>query len=202
MTQIAQARSMLFCAGTFAVILVLTTLCSCMIRKTAAPEYFATEEKLLTAQIDDKSDPNVLSDLYARRARLRIRADNPHVDYQGALRDFESSLNLNPGQWNAGKVRDWIAALSRITALERDAGKIKAKYEQSESRNRTLTGTVEQLEKQEKELRKSVAQLEQSIEQLEKSIEQLEKKEKELRKSIEELQSLELQMEQRRQQLR
>jgi hypothetical protein len=174
MTQIVPARSIRICAGAFAVLLVLTTLISCVIRKAAAPEYFAAEEKRLTAKIDDASAPGVLSDLYARRAGLRVREDNPHVDYRGALRDFESSLNLDPGQWNAGNIRDWIAALRRITSLDQDAGKIKAKYEQSERQNRTLTGTVEQLEKQEKELRKS----------------------------IEELQSLELQMERRRQQLR
>ncbi len=154
--------------------LILTMLCSCVIRETAAPEYFVAEENRLTTQIYYASAPDVLSDLYASRARLRVRADNPHPDYRGALRDFESSLNLNPEPGKVGDIMDWIAALRRINALERDTGNIKAKYEQSERQNRTLTGTVEQLEK----------------------------KEKELRKSIEELQSLELQMEQRRQQLR
>jgi uncharacterized phage infection (PIP) family protein YhgE len=161
--------------------LVLTMLCSCMIRETAAPEYFVAEENRLTTQMDNTSNPDVLSDLYASRARLRVRTDNPHPDYRGALRDFESSLNLNPDQGKAGDIGDWIAALRRINELEQDTGKIKAKYEQSERQNRTLTGTVAQLEK---------------------TVEQLEKQEKELRKSIEELQSLELQMEKRRGQLR
>jgi hypothetical protein len=178
-THTGSARSALFCAG--AVMLVLTMLCSCVIRETAAPEYFVAEENRLTTQIYYASDPDVLSDLYASRARLRVRADNPHPDYRGALRDFESSLNLNPEPGKAGDIVDWIAALRRINALELDTGNIKAKYEQSEHQNRTLTGNVAQLEK---------------------TVEQLEKKEKELRKSIEELQSLELQMEQRRQQLR
>jgi hypothetical protein len=174
MTRTGSARAVLFCAGAVAVMLVLTTLFSCMIRKTAAPEYFVAEENRLTTHIYFASDRDVLSDLYLSRARLRIRADNPHPDYRGALRDFESSLNLNPRQWQAGDIMDWIAALSRIYALEQDTSKLKAKYEQGERLNKTLTGTVEQLERQEKELRRS----------------------------IEELQTLELQMEQRRQQLR
>ena len=174
MTQTGSARTVLFCAGAVAFMLVLTTLCSCMIRTTSAPEYSVAEENRLTTQIFYTSDPEVLSDLYASRARLRVRADNPHPDYRGALRDFQSSLNLNPEPGKAGDIMDWISALSRINALEQETGKTKAKFEQSESHNRTLTGTVEQLEKQQKELRKS----------------------------IEELQSLELQMEQRRQQHR
>jgi len=132
-TQTGSARAVLFCAG--AVMLVLTMLCSCMIRKTAAPEYFVAEENRLTTQIYYASDPDVLSDLYASRARLRVRADNPHPDYRGALRDFESSLNLNPEPGKTGDIVDWIAALRRINALELDTGNIKAKYEQSEHQN-------------------------------------------------------------------
>ena len=147
-----------------------------MIRRAAAPEYFVAEEKRLTTQIYFASDPGRSIGSVCSRAGLRVREDNPHVDYRGALRDFESSLNLDPRQWNAGNIRDWIVALRRVNALEQDTGKIKAKFEQSERQNRTFTGTVEQQGK--------------TVEQLKKTVEQLEKQQKELRKSIEELQSM------------
>lgn len=168
------ARPLQICSVAVAVILVLTALFSCMMRKTAAPEHFVEWERRLTIQIDNTTDPSVLSDLYASRARLRVRADNPAPHYRGALKDFTASLDLDSRRRDAREIMDWIIALSRIAALEQDVSKNKVRYEQSEQRNRTLTVTVEQLEKREKELRKS----------------------------IEELQSLELQMEQRRQQLR
>ena len=132
------------------------------------------EEKRLSDMIDNIHDSSALSDWYVDRARLRVRTNNPHPDYGGALKDFTASLNLNPKRGDGGDIRDWIAVLSKLANLEQSSIRLKSQYEKAQQQNLSLKSNIERLEKQEKELRKS----------------------------IEDLQSLELQMEQRRQQLR
>ncbi len=174
MTNSTSARALKFYWGLMSVFIVVTVLCGCAIRKTEAPESFAMEEKRLPDMIDNAQDSNALSDWYVSRARLRVRTNNPHPDYGGALKDFAASLNLNPKRGDGGDIRDWIAVLSKLANLEQSSIRLKSQYEKAQQQNLSLKNNIERLEKQEKELRKS----------------------------IEDLQSLELQMEQRRQQLR
>ncbi|MBI5591586.1 MAG: hypothetical protein HY881_14010 [Deltaproteobacteria bacterium] len=174
MTNSTSARALKFFWGSISVFIVATVLCGCTIRKTEAPESFAIEEKRLPDMIDNAQDSNALSDWYLSRARQRVRTNNPHPDYGGALKDFTASLNLNPTREDGGDIRDWIAVLSKLAKLEKSSIHLKSQYEKARQENLSLKINIERLEKQEEELRKS----------------------------IEDLQSLELQMEQRRQQLR
>ena len=156
-------------------ILVLTACGGCAIlERVPVKEDLVKEEKGLTENINNESNPFFLAEAYLRRARLRIRADNPRIDYGGALEDFKKAVDLKPEISTGKNIGDWIAALGRLTDLNHEVAQLKEKNEQTERQNRTLRSNVEQLEKQEQELRKT----------------------------IEELQALELQMEQRRQQLR
>jgi hypothetical protein len=156
-------------------ILLLTATGGCaIIKPVLVEEDLVNEENRLTESITTESNPVLLAEIYVSRARLRLRADNPHIDYSGALEDLKKAVDLKP-QISAGKdIRDWMAVLGRLVDLNEVVAQLKDKNEQTERQNRALRSSVEQLEKQEHELRKT----------------------------IEGLQALELQMEQRRQQLR
>jgi chromosome segregation ATPase len=156
-------------------VMLVFTICGCAIlERVPVKEDLVKEEKVLTENINNESNPFFLAEAYLSRARLRLRADNPRIDYDGALEDLKKAVDLNPEISGGKDIRDWIAALVRLTDVNQEVAQLKAKNEQTERQNRTLRSNIEQLEKQEQELRKT----------------------------IEELQALELQMEQRRQQLR
>ena len=155
-------------------IIVLMTLGGCMMKSMASPEEFIKEDRRLTEQITSGKDPDVLSGIYLKRARLRLRHDNPGADYRGALDDLQYTIDLKPDQRQVQDIKDWMAALHRLTYLEQEADIFGTKNIRAEHQIRTLRNNVDQLEKQEQALRKT----------------------------IEELQSLELQMEQERQRLR
>jgi chromosome segregation ATPase len=158
------------------------------IKQLSAPVDLEKEEGRLTESIKEEQLPYNLSDAHLQRARLRMRADNPRIDYGGALEDLKQAVSLNPGLAQSHDISDWIAALGRLADFGKEISQLKAKNEQAESLNRALRTSVELAERLNRALRISV--------------EQLEKQEQELRKTIEELQSLQLQMEQRRQHLR
>ncbi len=161
-------------AAVVTVMLVLTACGCAILERVPVKEDFVKEEKVLTENINNESNPFFLAEAYLSRARLRLRADNPRIDYDGALEDLKKAVDLKPEISSGNDIRDWIVALGRLTDVNQEVARLKAKNEQTERQNRTLRSNIEQLEKQEQELRKT----------------------------IEELQALELQMEQRRQQLR
>ena len=169
--------------------LVLASLGGCaLIKQMTDPEDLEREEGRLTESIKEVPSPYYLADAYLRRAKVRLRADNPRIDYAGALEDLKKAVSLNPRLSQARDISDWMLALSRLADLGKEISQLKATSEQAESLNRAMRTSVELAERQNKSLRSN--------------IEQLEKQEQELKKTIEELQSLQLQMEQRRQQLR
>lgn len=184
-----------FCRDAMAAIFIMAVLCGCAMRKPLAPEFFAMEETRLSALIDKTEDASVLAGWYVDRARLRVRADNPHPDYSGALKDFTVSLNLNPGQRDVGDVRDWIAVLSHLADIEQRSILLESQYQ-------AVLEKLSDIEEVSTRLKSQYKRAQRQNLALKNYIARLEKLEKELRKSIEELQSLELHMEQRRQQLR
>jgi hypothetical protein len=156
-------------------ILVLTALGGCaIIQRVPVEKDWVNEEKRLTESIAAESNPAVLADFYLSRAGLRLRADNPRIDYSGALEDLKKAVDLKPETATRKDIRDWMAVLGRLAHFNQEVAQLKARNEQTEHQNRALRSNVEQLEKQEQELRKT----------------------------IEGLQALELQMELRRQLLR
>jgi hypothetical protein len=156
-------------------ILILITLDGCaIIQPVPVEKDWVNEEKRLTESIAAEGNPIVLADFYLSRAGLRLRADNPQIDYSGALEDLKKAVDLKPETATRKDVRDWLAVLGRLAHLNQEVAQLKAKNEQAGHQNWALRSNVEQLETQEQELRKTV----------------------------EGLQALELQMERRRQQLR
>jgi hypothetical protein len=156
-------------------VFVLMSIAGCaIIKQKSVPEDIAAKEKSLTESINNERDPLELSNYYERRARLRARADNPHINYEGALKDLKTAVGLKPELSKNKDVMDWMAVLGRLAVFNQEAVRLREKNELAERQNRALRGNVEQLEKQDQELRKT----------------------------IEELQSLELQREQRQQRVR
>ncbi len=132
---------------------VLTFISGCsIIRVKTGPEDFGAAEKSLTESINTERDASVLSGYYLRRARLRLRADNPHIYYEGAYKDLKAAVQLEPDLSKKRDINDWMAALGRISDLDRDATL-------AERQNRTLRSNIDQLEKHEQELRKTIEDL-------------------------------------------
>jgi hypothetical protein len=178
-----------------AALMVMMVLCGCAMRKPVAPDFFAKEEKRLSTLIDNTKEANALSEGHADRARLRIRTDNPHPDYSGALKDFTASLDLNPKRRDGGDIRAWIAVLHKLVDIEQRSILLKSQHKDALSKLADIQQRVTLLKlKYKKAQRYNLS--------LKNKIEHLEKQEQKLRESIEALQFLELQMEQRRQQLR
>ncbi|HTZ18376.1 MAG TPA: prefoldin domain-containing protein [Dissulfurispiraceae bacterium] len=163
--------------GAFTLVVICMSvlmLGSCTPHCVLAPENPATEEERLSVVINKTNASDALADAYLCRAKLRSMADNPHVNYIGALKDLKAAVALNPQLSGEKDIKDWMAILGRLATTDRKVGRVKEKNEQAQRQIRTLRDNIQQLERQEQELRKT----------------------------IEDLKTLELQREQRRQQLR
>jgi hypothetical protein len=52
-----------------------------LIKRVPVEEDLVKEEESLTESIKNESNPLILAEAYLSRARLRLRADNPRIDY-------------------------------------------------------------------------------------------------------------------------
>ncbi len=136
----------------------------CMIVKRAfAPKDPAMEEERLNTIIRETHDPDEMGDAYVSRAKLRLRADNPHINYDGALKDLKFAIALKPRLSRDRDIANWMAVLGRLAELNQEIGQLREKNESAQSQNQMLRGNVERLEKQEQELKKTIEEL-QSLE--------------------------------------
>jgi len=147
-------------------IVVLMTLGGCMMKSMASPEDFIKEDRRLTEQITSSKDPDFLSDIYLKRARLRLRYDNPGADCRGALDDLQHTVDLKPNQRQVENIKDWLTALHRLTYLEQEADKFRTKNVQAERQIRTLQNNVQALRKTIEELQSLELQMEQKRQRL------------------------------------
>jgi hypothetical protein len=178
-----------------AVFAAISVLCGCTARRFSDPEYFTIEENRLSTLIKTTQDPDWLSDWHVRRAKLRIRADNPDPDYGGALKDFTVSLELNPDLRGGWECRDWITVLDKLEQLEQRSIRL-------ESQNQAISHKLAHIERISIGLKSQYKKATQQNISLKGIVERLEKHDRDLKTSIEQVQALELMMEQRRQQLR
>jgi hypothetical protein len=195
MAKLISAGSRNISWNVMAVFTAMSVLCGCAMRRSSAPEYFTREENRLSSLIQNTQDPDWLSDWHVRRAKLRIRADNPDPDYNGALKDFTTSLELNPdlpGHWEC---RDWITVLDKLEQLEQRSTRL-------ESQNQAISHKLTHIERMSLSLKSQYKKAQRQNTSLKSILNRLEKHDRDLKTSIEELQTLELRMEQRRQELR
>ena len=157
------------------------------------------------------SDPGIAAppEPHLRLARLYLDHRNPSPEYGLALKELELYAALDEKGGRSDEVRDWLAALRRIAALEEERaawnGRLQAKEEALAEGRKARAENERALERARRggeEARKSAETLAREKAELVEELKQLRKENQEMRETIQKLKALDLELEELRRKTR
>jgi hypothetical protein len=161
----------------------------------------AAEIERLRSRVADSKAP-APPETYLDLAMLYVDHENPKPDYRLALKDLDSYSVLDPAGARSREVRNWIAVLRRLEALEGEAAELRRQGEEKDKALERARKEAQEARKEAQEARRNGEALVRENGDLAEIVKQLRKENQEMKETILKLKALDIELEELRKKTR